>query len=82
MLERCAGKAQAQDTAIGYLPRPQDLNTSGLTIAAETLGEILSVNADAWRKEMTDIRAYLGEFGARTPAALLAEVYGVEQRLG
>jgi phosphoenolpyruvate carboxykinase (GTP) len=82
MLERCAGKAQAQDTAIGYLPRPQDLNTSGLTIAAETLGEILSVNADAWRKEMTDIRAYLGEFGARTPAALLAEVNGVEQRLG
>ncbi len=82
MLERCAGKAQAQDTAIGYLPRPQDLNTSGLTIAAETLGEILSVNADAWRKEMTDIRAYLGEFGARTPAALLAEVDGVEQRLG
>ena len=82
MLERCAGKAQAQDTAIGYLPRPQDLNTSGLTIAAETLGEILSVNADAWRKEMTDIRAYLGEFGARTPAALLAEVDGVEKRLG
>jgi len=31
---------------------------------------------------MTDIRAYLGEFGTRTPAALLAEVDGVEQRLG
>ena len=82
ILDRCAGSAQAQDTAIGYLPRPQDLNTSGLTIAPETLGEILSVNAEAWRKEMTDIRAYLGEFGARTPAALLAEVDGVEQRLG
>ncbi len=82
ILDRCAGSAQAQDTAIGYLPRPQDLNTSGLTIAPETLGEILSVNAEAWRKEMTDIRAYLGEFGARTPAALLAEVEGVEQRLG
>jgi phosphoenolpyruvate carboxykinase (GTP) len=82
MLDRCAGRAQAQDTAIGYLPRPQDLNTSGLDIPAENLAELLSVKADAWRKEVADIRSYLGEFGTRAPAALHAEVDIVEQRLG
>ncbi len=80
-LERVAGKANAQETAIGYLPRPQDLNTNGLDIKAETLVEILSVKPDAWRKEVADIRSYLGEYGDRTPAALYDELDGVEQRL-
>jgi len=48
---------------------------------AETLTEILSVKADAWKKEVADIRRYLGEFGDRAPQALFEELDGVEQRL-
>ena len=82
ILERCAGRAQASDTAIGYLPRPQDLNVSGLSIKPDVLQELLSVNADAWRKETADIRAYLDDYGQRAPRALYAELEGVEKRLG
>jgi phosphoenolpyruvate carboxykinase (GTP) len=81
MLERCAGRAKAQETAIGNLPRPEDLEVKGLDIKPETLAEILTVKPEAWRKELADIRSYFGEFGARIPAALLAEVDGVEKRL-
>jgi phosphoenolpyruvate carboxykinase (GTP) len=81
-LQRVAGKADAQDTAIGYLPRPQDLNTIGLDIAPGALAEILSVKPDAWQKEVADIRSYLGEYGNRTPKALYNELDAVEQRLG
>ena len=48
----------------------------------EVLQELLSVKPDAWRKELKDIRAYLEEYGARTPRALYAELDGVEKRLG
>jgi phosphoenolpyruvate carboxykinase (GTP) len=82
MLERCAGRAEASDTAIGYLPRPQDLNVKGLGINPDVLQELLSVKPDAWRKELKDIRTYLEEYGARTPKALYAELDGVEKRLG
>jgi phosphoenolpyruvate carboxykinase (GTP) len=81
-LERVAGRAEAQETAIGYLPRPSDINTQGLDIAPGALEELLSVKADAWKKEVADIRNYLGEFGARTPKALLDELDEVEKRLG
>ncbi len=81
MLERCAGRAAANETAIGNLPRPQDLNTAGLDIAPAVLEELLSVKQDAWRKEVADIRTYLGEYGTRTPAAMYAELDGVEKRL-
>jgi phosphoenolpyruvate carboxykinase (GTP) len=81
MLERCAGRAAANETAIGNLPRPGDLNTDGLDIAPAVLEELLSVKQDAWRKEVADIRNYLGEYGTRTPAAMYSELDGVEKRL-
>ncbi|MEO6078604.1 MAG: phosphoenolpyruvate carboxykinase (GTP) [Steroidobacteraceae bacterium] len=82
MLERCVGRAQATETAIGYLPRPQDLNTAGLDITPAVLEELLSVKQDAWRGEVADIRAYLGEYGSRTPKAMYTELDEVAQRLG
>jgi phosphoenolpyruvate carboxykinase (GTP) len=82
MLDRCAGRAQAKETAIGNLPRAEDLNVAGLDIAPAVLEELLSVKPDAWRKEVADIREYLGEYGSRTPKAMYTELDGVEQRLG
>jgi phosphoenolpyruvate carboxykinase (GTP) len=81
MLERCAGRGGAKETAIGYLPRPSDLNLAGLDIAPAVAEELLSVKADAWRKEVADIREYLSEYAERTPAVMYAELDGVEQRL-
>jgi phosphoenolpyruvate carboxykinase (GTP) len=80
-LERVAGKANARDTAIGYLPRPEDLNTTGLDMDTTTLQEILSVKPDVWKKEVADIRAYLAEYGRRMPKALYDELDEVEKRL-
>ena len=82
MLERVAGRAGAKETAIGNLPRPEDLNLSGLDIKPQVVEELLSVKQEAWRKEVAEIRNYLGEYGARTPQAMYTELDGVEQRLG
>jgi len=82
MLERCAGRSGATETAIGNLPRPQDLNTQGLSLAPQALQQLLSVDPALWRKELAEIRDYLGKFGARVPAALLEELSNTEQRLG
>ncbi len=81
MLKRCAGEAEATETAIGYLPRAKDLNLAGLDIAAPALEQLLSVDATEWRAEAADMGKYMDEFGARTPAALRAEVQALQQRL-
>jgi GTP-dependent phosphoenolpyruvate carboxykinase len=44
--------------------------------------QLLSVDPALWRKELTEIRDYLGKFGARVPAALLEELRSMQQRLG
>ena len=81
MLERCAGRAGAQDSAIGMMPRPQDLDVAGLDVDPAVLGELTSVPAPALRRELADIRAYLQGYGAHTPPALYAELDEVERRL-
>lgn len=81
MLQRHAGTAGAQSTPIGNVPRPQDLNTAGLNIATQDLQALLAVDAPLWKKEVSDIREYLQQYGARLPAALLAELQNTEAAL-
>jgi phosphoenolpyruvate carboxykinase (GTP) len=82
ILDRCAGRANARETAIGNLPQANDLHLEGLEIAEVALEELLSVNAEEWRSEAADLEKYLDEFAARTPQALRAEVKALQQRLG
>ena len=81
ILNRCAGKAEAQETPIGNLPRASDLNLDGLKIEQSALDQLLSVNAEEWRAEAVDMDQYLNEFGDRTPVQLRAEVAALRTRL-
>jgi phosphoenolpyruvate carboxykinase (GTP) len=81
ILSRCAGKAEAQETPIGNLPRANDLNLDGLKIEQSALDQLLSVNSEEWRAEAADMDQYLNEFGDRTPVQLRAEVAALRTRL-
>jgi len=82
ILKRCSGQAAANESAIGNLPRPGDLNLDGLDVAEAALDELLSINVGEWRAEVADMARYLDEFGERTPAQLRAQVAALQQRLG
>jgi phosphoenolpyruvate carboxykinase (GTP) len=81
MLERCAGTATATQSAIGNLPRPEDINVKGLNISEQDLRELLTVDPKLWSTEVKDVREYLQKFGTRLPAALVRELDGVEANL-
>ena len=82
IIDRCSGKAGAQETAIGNLPRPEDLDLEGLDLAPGVLTQLLSVHAEEWRAEAADIEKHFEEYGNRTPAALRAQVQALRARLG
>jgi len=74
IIDRCKGTAPARDTAIGLLPRAEDLDTRGLDVGPEALDELLAVNPPLWRAEFEGIGAYLAGFGERVPQALTKEL--------
>ena len=81
MLERCAGRGGAQESPIGNLPRPGDLNLQGVQVSGDALQQLLSVDRDAWRTEAKEFASYLDGFAERLPAAMRAEVVALAKRL-
>jgi phosphoenolpyruvate carboxykinase (GTP) len=79
--DRCEGKVEALETPIGFLPRKQDLDISGLDMDPSALDTLLSIDDGAWRQEVDAIGKYLDEFGGRVPQQLREELKGVAQRL-
>jgi phosphoenolpyruvate carboxykinase (GTP) len=82
IIDRCKGAATADDTAIGHVPAPADLDTEGLALEPGALNELLAVNTAEWQSELLGIETYLGDFGARVPQALKTELAAARQRIG
>jgi phosphoenolpyruvate carboxykinase (GTP) len=81
ILARCAGEIEAERTAIGYVPRPQDLMLDELSLPAGTIESLLAVPKDEWVKEAEDIAQFLQDFGERLPLEMLAQHEAVRRRL-
>jgi phosphoenolpyruvate carboxykinase (GTP) len=81
VFERVAGRGEAQETAIGYIPTKDALDVDGLEISDEDLDELLAVNVDDWRNEVPLIREHFATFGDRLPSELNDQVDDLERRL-
>jgi phosphoenolpyruvate carboxykinase (GTP) len=82
MCERVDGKAGAVETPIGLMPKEGDLDLSGLAIPAADLRELLRVDANAWKAEISDIEKHFGQFGDRLPERLRKQLNDLGTRLG
>ena len=81
ILDRCEGKVGADMTAIGYVPKPEDLNIEGLDLTIDTIKELLSVDKDAWLEDIKNIREFYAFVGDRVPETMYDELNALEARL-
>ena len=82
MLKRCDGEVDAVETAIGYVPKAEDINLEGLdNFSIETLKGILEVDNAKWAKEAEGIEEFYKKFGDKLPAELRAELEGLKARV-
>ncbi|MDD6235781.1 MAG: phosphoenolpyruvate carboxykinase (GTP) [Clostridiales bacterium] len=81
ILDRCEGKADAVETAIGYEPKPEDINLEGLNLSIDTLKELLTVDPQLWKEDADGIEAFYAKFGDKLPAKLREELNSLKDRL-
>jgi phosphoenolpyruvate carboxykinase (GTP) len=81
VLERISGEADGTETAIGIVPSPADLDTSGLDIPEADVELLLSVDADEWRRELALIQEHYDWLGERLPDELRDQLTLLEKRL-
>ena len=70
IIDRCEGKVDAQETAIGYLPYAKDINLDGLDMTEADLEKILDVDKDAWKEELKGVDELYAKFGDKLPKEL------------
>ena len=59
ILDRCNNKAEAIKTPIGYLPRPHDIDMTGLKLSENALEQLLAIDNKEWLKELDLIKEFL-----------------------
>jgi phosphoenolpyruvate carboxykinase (GTP) len=82
VFERCAGRGQATETAIGLVPAPGGIDLDGLDVPEEDMAELLGVDVEGWRNELPSIGQHFDFLGDRLPSELLDELGALEKRLG
>ena len=82
ILARCDDKVDANLTAIGYVPKPEDINIEGLdNVTLDTIKELVSVDKEAWLADIDNIKEFYDLVGDRVPAELREELAALEARL-
>ena len=81
ILKRCEETVDADETAIGYVPKPEDINLEGCGVDKETLKGLLNVDTETWKKEAEGIKEFYKKFGDKLPKELEEELSALESRL-
>ncbi len=87
IIKRCEGTIDADETAIGYLPKKGDINVEGIEdeVTPEIMDKLLAVDKELWTAEIAEMRRYykedIADKGGKIPAALEAQLDALEARL-
>ena len=82
ILARCEDKVDAVETAIGYVPKAEDINIEGLEdVTLDTIKDLLTVDKASWLEDVQNIKEFYALVGDRVPAEMYEELAALEARL-
>ena len=85
ILDRCDGKVDAKECAIGYIPNVDDIDITDLDMDKKDLEALLTIDANEWIKDVEDpetgIKQYFAQFGDRLPKEMAEELEKLEANL-
>ncbi len=79
--QRVGGEVDADKTVIGYLPKKEDLDVSGLDISDATLDTLLSVDKESWKAEYESIKEHYAKFDGKMPKEMYEQLEALGKRI-
>ncbi len=73
VVERCAGRAHAEETPAGLMPNYADLNWTGTDFDAGRFAGVTDIDFVQWQRELASHDELFAKLGEKRPAALQAE---------
>lgn len=81
IIDRCAKGVGAEETPIGFIPRKDDVDLSGLSLEPEAWKQLFTIRPEEWRLELDDQEKFFKQIGAAMPPELLAEHRQLKEKL-
>jgi phosphoenolpyruvate carboxykinase (GTP) len=76
------GTAAAQETPIGFVPTPDQLDLDGLDVPLADVEAALAVDVEEWRAEIPLIEEWFDRIGTSLPTSMRDELDALKSRLG
>jgi len=73
IVDRCQGRARARETPIGWMPRYEDIDWTGLDFPRETFETLTTVDRVAWRAEILGHEELFVDLHAHLPKEMIFE---------
>jgi phosphoenolpyruvate carboxykinase (GTP) len=70
MMDRIHGEAGAEESAVGLLPKAEDLDLTNLDLPGGTLEKLFEINPEEWQAEVEDMEKFYAELGEKLPGEL------------
>jgi phosphoenolpyruvate carboxykinase (GTP) len=82
-LDRCRGDAEANESAIGYIPHPEGIDRTGIEdeVSEDTLKDLLSIDKESWAAEIENQTEFFAKFD-RLPEEIRKQQEELKKRLG
>ena len=81
ILDRCAGKVDADECAIGYIPKAEDIDIKDLDMTVEDVKALLTIDKDVWLEDVANIKEYFAQFGDKLPKEMADQLAKLEANL-
>jgi len=73
IVDRVHGRVLARETPIGWMPRYEDLNWTGLSMSRETFDELQALNPAEWRREVMEHEGLFIDLHDHLPPEMIYE---------
>ena len=83
ILRRCEEVVDADECAIGYIPKVEDIVLDGIEdeVSPEVLKGLLTIDKEMWKKEAEGIEEFYKKFGEKLPVELKEELEKLKANL-
>ena len=81
VVDRCRGRANARENAVGFVPGYGDLHWTGAAFNADLFEGVMRLDRAQWERELASHDELFAKLGAKRPAALQSERDRLAERL-
>ncbi len=70
IIKRCEGQVAAHETALGWMPRYEDVDWSGLAFSKADFDAATNIDQAAWSSELAGVKEWFEKLGPKVPRKL------------